>query len=256
MKLPVLVLVILLMSTQVFVTGSMIIPGSVSATRTPCCNHMADCKMNDKTQNSGMSQCNCKIPSTTMAPCNCGCSGNGMMANTQGISDRVRQFIMRGYRRIFHKNILTHPSRSLLFSLICDNPGIDILSLASLSGINEHTIKYHIDRIVNSGHVSINISCGTKHFFENHGTFTQNDQILLSRLHEDSSCKILKLVKENPGISRGDLADMLGVSGPVITRSMYQLIDEGLIHQIRDGKYKRYYPNFYPGNILSCSSFD
>ena len=202
----------------------------------------------------GTGHCACNSPQSAMVPCSCGCSGSRMMAPAQSVSDRVRQLIIRGYRRISRKNILEHESRLILYKMICLNPGLDLKSLAQLCGLNEHTLKYHLDQIVTSGYVSVHCSGGGKHYFENHGAYSGLQQTLLSRLNEGGSGKILTIVRDNPGISRGEIALELGVSGPVISRSMQTLIEEGLINQVTDGKYRRYYPGWDPSIMAAPMS--
>jgi DNA-binding MarR family transcriptional regulator len=75
---------------------------------------------------------------------------------------------------------------------------------------------------------------------------------LMSRFHHRGPGRILSAVQDNPGVSRGELASILGISGPVVSRSMQQLIKEGLIRQETDGKFRRYYPGWDP-DTLSCT---
>ncbi|MDD1724798.1 MAG: winged helix-turn-helix transcriptional regulator [Methanospirillum sp.] len=240
MKVPALLLILLLLSISMSGAG---VPFSGFSSPNPektCCNSMKPCSMGEKaSQPVGHCTCNCNKPANAMAPCSC--SHPRMMGPVQSFSERVRQYIIRGYRRITRKNVLEHESRQRLYAMICDHPGLDLKALAELSGLNEHTLKYHLDMMVISGHVSAHRSGGGKHYFENHGTYSATEHALLSRLQEEGSGRILTLVQSNPGLSRGEIAGKLGVSGPVISRSMQTLIDEGLIKQVSDGKYRRYY---------------
>lgn len=247
MKLLSLFLISILFTSSAFGTGIPLFTGTMIPIRMgTCCHTTATCSMTEAVKNPGTGHCTCNIPNPARVPHTCSCSQSPVMAPVQGVSDRVRQFIIRGYKRITKKNVLNHPSRQLLYDLIGEHPGIDVCSLASKSGMNEYTIKYHLDRIVMAGYVSVHNSGGCRHYFENHGSYSQSDQILLSRMHEKSVGKILTIVGNNPGLSRGELARLLGVSGPVITRSMQTLAHEGLIRQSRDGKYQRYYPGWNP----------
>ena len=56
----------------------------------------------------------------------------------------VRRVLLRGYRRLSGKNILEHEKRQLIYSTILMKPGIDVPMLASLTGINLHTLRYHL----------------------------------------------------------------------------------------------------------------
>jgi len=244
MKVPALLFIVFLLLTQVFVAGTPFIGSSDNVQKRTCCTPLNPCPMKGESEKSGTGHCNCNFPKNNMVPCSCGCSNFRMTAPVQSLSDRLRQYIIRGYRRISRKNVLDHESRRLLFTVICQNPGQDLRSLAKICDLNEHTLKYHLDRIIGSGYVSVHISGGIRHYFENHGTYSVSQQVLLSRLNEGGAGRILALVRDNPGLSRGEIAIQLGVSGPVISRSMQTLVEEGLIRQVTDGKFRRYYPGW------------
>ncbi len=57
-----------------------------------------------------------------------------------------------------------------------------------------------------------------------------------------ASSKILRIILKKPGLTRGELAELLQVAGPTVTRSVQHLTDDGLIRIERDGRFTRYYP--------------
>lgn len=244
MNVPALLFVIFLVSAQIGVAGAAIFQPMMP--RTPCCP--MTCSMDTPGQSGSGCSCN-NMPTSAMPQSTCSCSHQRMMAPAPSISERVRQYIIRGYRRISRKNVLDHESRKILYSLIINNPGLELKSLADLSGLNEHTLKYHVDQIVDAGLVSVCQAGNNNHYFENHGTYSIEEQQLMSRFHHRGPGKILSAVQDNPGVSRGELASILGISGPVVSRSMQQLIKEGLIRQETDGKYRRYYPGWDPDTL-------
>ncbi|MDD1730520.1 MAG: winged helix-turn-helix domain-containing protein, partial [Methanospirillum sp.] len=84
---------------------------------------------------------------------------------------------------------------------------------------------------------------GVSHYFENHGRYSRQERILISRMLTAASSRILRIIMKEPGLTRGDLALHLGVAGPTVTRSVQSLIDEQLIQVKRDGRFTRYYPD-------------
>ena len=245
MNLPAILLVIMFFAVQGIGTGIPLQPGpSLTNKAGGCCTSMASCSSGQNSMASGIGHCSCSQPSQPMVPCTGPCAKNSHLAQIQGTSDRVRECIIRGYRRISRKNILEHEARRDMYSMICRHPGQDSRNLAAMCGLNEHTAKYHLDRITAAGYVTLCTSGGVNHYFENHGTYTEREQTLISRLRNGTPGKILNEVVQSPGISRGELAERLGVSGPVITRSVQALVEEGLIHDVQDGKYRRYYPGW------------
>lgn len=247
MRFPALLLVIMFFAVQGIGPGIPLQPGmGLTNKGGECCNSTASCSSGQSSMPAGMGHCSCAKSSKPMASCTGPCANSSHLALIQGTSDRVRGFIIRGYRRISRKNILEHEARRDLYTMICRHPGQDSKSLASLCGLNEHTAKYHLDRIATAGYVTLCTAGGVNHYFENHGAYTEKEQALISRLHTGTPGRILNEVSDSPGLTRGELAGRLCVSGPVITRSVQVLIEEDLISEVRDGKFRRYYPGWSP----------
>ena len=242
MKVPALLLVAFFLSSQIWIAGGL--QSTISIQRTNNCCMNSPCSEATGQTTSGTGHCSCNSMPAPMAQSTCSCMHHRMMTSAPGVLERVRTFVVRGYRRISRKNVFDHPSRKLLYDLILDNPAIEIKDLAELSGLNEHTIKYHLDKIQDAGQISVCLAGNSRHYFENHGTYSSWEQQLFSRSHQNGTGRIIRVVWENPGITRGDVAKELGVSGPVISRSILPLIQEGLIRQEADGKFRRYYPGW------------
>ncbi|MCA1915932.1 winged helix-turn-helix transcriptional regulator [Methanospirillum hungatei] len=241
MKFPALLLVAFLLSSHIWIAGGL--QPTVSIQRTNCCMNSPCSEASGQTA-SGTGHCSCNSMPASMAQNACSCMHHRMMTSAPGVLERVRTFVVRGYRKITKKNVLDHPARKLLYDLIRDNPGLERKDLVKLSGLNEHTIKYHLDQIQSAGQISVCLVGNNRHYFENHGTYSSQEQQLFSWCHQDGPARIIGVVRENPGITRGDVAKELGVSGPVISRSILPLIQAGIIRQEADGKYRRYYPGW------------
>lgn len=155
---------------------------------------------------------------------------------------KVGRIRFRGYRRLSGKNILEHEKRLKIYSTILMNPGINVPALASSTGINLHTLRYHISYLVRMGKIACIEQGGGHHFFENHGRYAHADQqqILFNKYPTTNS--IITLVEENPGVTRGEIAQRLGLAGPSVTRWMQKLIAEGMITEVHEGRFVRYYP--------------
>jgi DNA-binding transcriptional ArsR family regulator len=154
----------------------------------------------------------------------------------------ARRVLLRGYRRLSGKNILEHAKRHLIYSNILMNPGIDISSLASLTGLNQHTLRYHLAYLIRMRKITSIEQGGSYHFFENHGRYGHADCQYILFQNYPTTNNIIALVDENPGITRGEIAHHLGLAGPSVTRWMHRLIDEGIVKEVREGRFARYYP--------------
>ncbi len=216
------------------------------------------CNMSEQSGSNGRMSCcqtttamhPCGCSTTThnkvafpLTPSSCGCASlMTTLAQPTTLLERIRRYALGGYRRVTGKNLMEHESRRDIYEKIVATPGIDLRTLTRITGINENTLRYHIERMEAGGKIQIANIGGLSHFFENHGRYSEEEQILKARMFTTGSCRILQVIQHNPGITRGELADRLGVAGPTVTRGMMHLVDEGLIRQVRDGRYARYFP--------------
>lgn len=234
-----------------------VIPGgpiTSSPERKSCC-------MGDGMSGQGRISCNMNSQSTMIQPCSCkthtsapgptpfsgscnGTCGSLVAPSLQPSTflDRLRRYAVGGYRRISSRNLLEHKSRQLIYEKIIATPGVDLKTLTAMTGMNENTLRYHLERMNEGGKIQNTITGGVSHYFENHGKYSSEEQVLMARLLNAGSNRILEIILHHPGLTRGDLAEILGVAGPTVTRSVQALIGDGLIRMERDGRFTRYYP--------------
>lgn len=154
----------------------------------------------------------------------------------------VRRAWLRGYRRISGSNVLDHEARRMIHDLVICNPGIDLQALSQLSGIPASTVRYHLHQLTGLRKISVLDVGGVHRFYENHGRYDQRQKKVLARLWYVNARKILDLIRASPGISRGEIAGKVGISGPSATRWLKQFLSDGIVHEVRDGRFSRYYP--------------
>lgn len=154
----------------------------------------------------------------------------------------VRSIRFRGYRRLSGKNILEHEKRQLIYTTILMNPGIEIPALSSLTGINLHTLRYHLGYLMHMKKIACIEQGNGYHFFENHGRYNQEDQQRIVFQRYPTTNQILSVIGTNPGITRGEIALELGLAGPSVTRWTQRLIAEGVVTEVRDGRRVHFYP--------------
>jgi len=175
--------------------------------------------------------------------------GNGMdqhwrLSNLFADIDQVYRILrehLKGYRRITVHNVLENETRKKVYGIICQNPGIDLTRLALLSECNERTLRYHIDQIVDKDYITIYNQGKSFHFFENHNAFSPKEQKILSYYSSGQTRKVLSLIHQQPGITRREIADHLGVASPTVTRMVQILAHEECLRLVKEGKYTRHY---------------
>lgn len=154
----------------------------------------------------------------------------------------VRSIRFRGYRRLSGKNILEHEKRQIIYTTILMNPGIEIPALASLTGINLHTLRYHLGYLISMKKIACIEQGSGYHFFENHGRYNPEDQKRILYRRYPTTSRILSVIGANPGITRGEIAMEVGIAGPSVTRWTQALIAGGVVAEVRDGRQVHYYP--------------
>jgi predicted transcriptional regulator len=150
-------------------------------------------------------------------------------------------FSLFGFRRIRKKNVLDNDCRRAVFHAIADAPGIDAVSLSRRLEMNINTLRYHLTKLLATDKITYLSRPGTVRYYLNQGMYTHFEQLVLHYLMAGTAGRIIRLVSERPGISRQDLAAILGISGPSVTRHIQQLSTAGIIRNEPDGRANHYY---------------
>jgi len=150
-------------------------------------------------------------------------------------------FSLFGFRRIRKKNVLENDCRRAVFHAIADAPGIDAVSLSQRLEMNINTLRYHLAKLLATDKITYHSRPGTVRYYLNQGMYTPFEQLVLHYLRAGTAGRIIRFVSERPGITRQDLAAVLGISGPSVTRHIQQLSAEGIIRNEPDGRANHYY---------------
>ena len=153
----------------------------------------------------------------------------------------LNMLIIGGFRRISKKNVLEHDARHVIYQAITASPGIDVKTLTDMTGINENTLRYHVDRLVATGKISCFTRPGLVRYFQNQGAYSQFEHMVFHYLWTDTPRGILWLLYQHPGPTRQHIADALVISGPSVTRQMDNLIEDGVVENRFPGRSNHYY---------------
>lgn len=153
----------------------------------------------------------------------------------------LNMLLFGGFRRISKKNVLEHEARQVIYQAITAAPGTDVKTLSGVTGINENTLRYHLDRLVATGTITSFVRPGVVRYFRNQGAFTQFEHRVFHYLWSDTPRGILWLLRQNPGLTRQHLAESLMIAGPSVTRQMDNLIEDGIVENRFPGRSNHYY---------------
>ncbi len=153
----------------------------------------------------------------------------------------LNMLLIGGFRRISKKNVLEHDARQVIYQAITATPGIDVKTLSDMTGINENTLRYHVDRLVATGKISCFSRPGVVRYFQNKGAYSQFEHMMFHYIWSDTPREILWLLYQHPGLTRQHLADALAISGPSVTRQMDNLIEDRVVVNRFPGRSNHYY---------------
>ena len=153
----------------------------------------------------------------------------------------LNMLLIGGFRRISKKNVLEHDARHVIYQAITATPGIDVKTLTGMTGINENTLRYHLDMLTTTGKISCFTRPGVVRYFQNQGAYNQYEHMVFHYLRTDTPRGILWLLYQHPGLIRQQIADALMISGPSITRQMDNLIEDRMVENRFPGRSNHYY---------------
>jgi predicted transcriptional regulator len=154
-----------------------------------------------------------------------------------------------GYRRVTRSNVLTQAVRSTVFSAIQKNPGIHLQGLASETKIHLGTLRHHLNMLTLTGKITLCQDAASLRFYENNGTYTETQQIVLKHLRNSTRKQILGVLVKQPSAGRHEIAELLGFTGATITWHMKLLEMDSIITIQRSGRIVRY---VIPDNVNCC----
>ena len=152
----------------------------------------------------------------------------------------AKLFTYLGYRKVSVKIVLENSIRNQIFSCIRDNPGIFFNSISRKTGIMPGTLRYHLVILNLLGKIISLNTFGNTRYFENSGKFSDEEKKILVFIQNDTDNRILRLLLNDPDISRKDLEARIGISGSTITWYIKRLSEARIIRVHKFGRYIRY----------------
>lgn len=141
----------------------------------------------------------------------------------------LRFLLFLGYRRLRPANLLDHPVRRGLAGAIAADPGLDLAGCVAVTGAHRETLRYHLALLVCGGKILEETRNGSVRYFPRDPSLTPVNRAVIHLERNPSLAPALHHIRDRPGIPRRELAALLGVAGPSVTRQVQRLVDEGLV---------------------------
>jgi predicted transcriptional regulator len=158
-----------------------------------------------------------------------------------------------GFRQVTGGNVLDQDVRARIYEYIRSNPGIHLRGLSSEMSIRMGTLRYHLGVLRHNHKISVSEDPSAIRFYENSGTYSQEEQQIHKHLRNETTKKILSVLLERPVATRQDIADAVGISGPSVSWHMKRLIEDNLVIPRREGRAVMYgMPASVAGYLARC----
>src|SRR5512136_645245 len=171
----------------------------------------------------------------SQGPSPCNGTAQQVYPGATGLVGRVS-----GIRKLYAKNVLDHPERSAVYTLIVAKPGIDLAQIALELGMNRQTLRYHLDLMESFAKIVVARDHGIVRYYENHGRFGVIERNVLLHQWNPTASGILSLIQSQPGITQSGIAMQFAITAPTVRWYMQRFRDDGIITEHHEGRYTRY----------------
>lgn len=167
-------------------------------------------------------------------------SGNAAagMALTAAFYLFIRFFLAGAVTRA-RGRIDSNENRNRILKFIADNPGASLYDISRDIKLNMGTVRYHL-MILGINHRITSYKADDKYvrYFSNAGSYSREQQFIVSMMKRDGIKKVLNALIEKPGLSNIELSMELGLHESAASRYMRELLEKGIVEkgQMGDGR--------------------
>ena len=145
-----------------------------------------------------------------------------------------------GDRKVDQYAVSYNKNRQKIYDVIKANPGVKFNELERLTEIKEGTLKYHMLVLSMKRRIIAFGSGRSVRYFENNGRYSELEKKVFLHLQNPTTRKILKVLASSPEVSRKDIAETVGISGPSVSWHTKRLSGDGIITTEKSWRAARY----------------
>ena len=140
------------------------------------------------------------------------------------------RFIVFGAVARARSKLDSNENRNGVFKYITEHPGSTLYEISRGMEVNIGTVRYHLFILGLNHRVAIQ-KTGQKfvRYFPNSGTYSKDEQMILSLLRREAPRRVIEKLMESPGLSNGELSDQLGLPESAMSKYMKELCSKGII---------------------------
>ncbi len=145
---------------------------------------------------------------------------------------------------------LNQTTRSQIYSLIRDNPGIHFRGICSSLNLPVGMVQYHLNILVATGLLTCYSDGKMRRFFET-SKYSSIQMKIMSLLRHKTRGQILEIVNVNKTATHSDLANQLSITSQGLTWQIHRLEEAGIIKEKSNGLKKTYCINNDYSDLVS-----
>ena len=153
------------------------------------------------------------------------------------------KFFIPLYSRLKPDTISDEPTRQNLLRHIYSEPGSNFTQIKEKFGLHNGTLAHHINILENHKAITSQRS-GRQRLFFPYGT-TKKARIRTSFVTNITQKEIIKIVKDNPGITQSMISQNLGISRQKVNYHVNSLVSNSILNIEKQGRITRLYPTHF-----------
>lgn len=163
------------------------------------------------------------------------------------------RFFLAGAVTRARGRIDSNKNRNRMLRFIGDHPGSGLYEVSRGLGMNVGTARYHL-LILGINHRIVSYKADEKfvRYFANAGSYSPEQQLMVSLMRREGMSRLLRLLAEEPGLSNVELSDKLGLQESAASRYMRELLERGIVEreQVVDGTLSYHIKNEYKQQVV------
>jgi predicted transcriptional regulator len=136
---------------------------------------------------------------------------------------------------------LANKNRESIYRHINYNPGCTVSDISKREGMNVGSVRYHVDQLRDARRIVLVKIGKFMRLFRNSGAYDDREIKIISALHLRTSRAILFLIKDSPGLSNKQIAEMLDIKESMAHTYLSGLLKNEIIRYEKNGQQKMYY---------------
>lgn len=138
-------------------------------------------------------------------------------------------------------DVLENRNRKKIFVYVENNPGCTPAEISKNENLNIGTVKHHTSILERSTRISSLRIGKFVRLFKKSSDYSQMEKILASTIKNEMSRSILLSIRDNPGITNTQLADMFNIMESTAYWHTNRFIKDGIVKPEKETKWKKLY---------------